>query len=148
LQVKGEQLWVTTAGQDALVPVQFADSVSVPDAQLCARHCVVLGRNPSGGHVLLVPSQLSAASQTPVAGLHTDVLFASAGQAPLTPSQLSAGSHTPAEGRQTAVLFASEGHVVELPVQVSAGSHTPVEARQVAPALPAGCWQSALVPLH
>src|SRR5207244_830853 len=42
----------------------------------------------------------------------------------------------------------SFGHVLVRPVQSSARSHAPAVARQVAPALPAGCWQASLVPLH
>src|SRR5690349_9208013 len=42
----------------------------------------------------------------------------------------------------------SAGHVVLAPSQVSATSHTSLAARQVAPALPAGCWQALLTPLH
>jgi hypothetical protein len=33
-------------------------------------------------------------------------------------------------------------------VHVSSTSHTPADPRQIAPALPAGCWQAALTPLH
>ena len=40
------------------------------------------------------------------------------------------------------------GQVVELPVQTSARSHSPAAARHTVPALPAGCWQSVLVPLQ
>src|SRR5262245_4487078 len=35
-----------------------------------------------------------------------------------------------------------------MPVQVSATSHAPVSGRQIAPALPTGCWQAVLTPLH
>src|SRR5439155_196446 len=42
----------------------------------------------------------------------------------------------------------SAGQVMLDPSQVSATSHTPAAARQAAPALPAGCWQVVLVPLH
>jgi len=45
-------------------------------------------------------------------------------------------------------LNRSFGHVLVRPVQSSARSHAPAVARQVAPALPAGCWQASLVPLH
>src|SRR5438445_12673085 len=69
---------------------------------------------------------------------------ASAGQSLLVPSHVSATSQTPADGRQTvpAGLFASAGQVELVPVQVSAGSQTPAEARQTVPALPAGCVQA------
>src|SRR5439155_19766014 len=42
----------------------------------------------------------------------------------------------------------SAGQAVLVPVQLSATSHTPAAARHSAPALPAGCWQAALVPSH
>src|SRR5207244_13088950 len=42
----------------------------------------------------------------------------------------------------------SLGAVVVVRVQVSCGSHSPALARHTAPALPAGCWQVVLVPLH
>jgi len=44
--------------------------------------------------------------------------------------------------------FTSLGHVVLVPVQVSVASHSSTAARHSAPALPAGCWQELLVPLH
>ena len=42
----------------------------------------------------------------------------------------------------------SLGQTLLEPVQVSATSQRSVAARQVMPALPAGCWQRALDPLH
>src|SRR5204863_327607 len=66
------------------------------------------------------------------------------------PVQFSAGSHSPPEGRQVVVAGskASAGHAVLAPVQLSATSQGPAAARHVAPALPAGCWQKLLAPLH
>jgi hypothetical protein len=55
-------------------------------------------------------------------------------------------SQTPAAGRHSAVLFASGGQVVLVPVHVSVTSQTPAAARQTAPAFPAGCWQKLLDP--
>src|SRR5206468_2369807 len=62
----------------------------------------------------------------------------------------SAGSHSPAELRHSVVVGskASAGHVVLVPVHVSATSQMPAVARHTAPALPAGCWQSVVVPSH
>src|SRR5581483_8554640 len=62
----------------------------------------------------------------------------------------SGASHSPAAERHTIDVEAkpSPGHAALAPVQVSATSHTPADARQTAPALPAGCWQATLVPLH
>jgi len=76
--------------------------------------------------------------------------FASAGQLGPLPGQFSAGSHSPAEARHCVLEDAnpSAGQVVLVPVHVSATSHTPADARHSAPALPAGCWQAALVPSH
>ncbi len=45
-------------------------------------------------------------------------------------------------------FLASFGHVGNDPVHVSAMSHWFAAVRHVAPALPAGCWQTTLVPLH
>src|SRR3989475_10177960 len=52
--------------------------------------------------------------------------------------------------RQTTLAEAkpSAGHEVLVPVQVSATSHAPAAARHTVPALPAGCWQRALLPLQ
>src|SRR5207253_2406951 len=78
------------------------------------------------------------------------VLFASAGQPALDPVQNSAGSHSPAEARQSAVVGrkASAGQEVLVPSQVSATSQSPAAGRHTAPAFPAGCWQSLLLPSH
>src|SRR5207302_3499558 len=77
-------------------------------------------------------------------------LLASAGQLGPVPGQLSAGSHSPAESRQTVLddLKASAGQTVLDPVQVSSTSQSPAAARHTAPAFPAGCWQSLLLPSH
>src|SRR5207245_432140 len=77
-------------------------------------------------------------------------LLASAGQPALVPVQCSAGSHSPAEPRQNVLddLKASAGQTVLDPVQVSSTSQTPAAARHTAPAFPAGCWQSLLLPSH
>src|SRR2546427_5582664 len=50
--------------------------------------------------------------------------------------------------RQTTLVEAkpSAGHEVLVPVQVSATSHAPAAARHTVPALPARCWQRALLP--
>ena len=42
----------------------------------------------------------------------------------------------------------SVGQLVDVPVQDSARSQSVAAARQVTPALPAGCWQIVLDPLH
>ena len=42
----------------------------------------------------------------------------------------------------------SAGQIVLVPSQVSAVSQTPAEPRHIAPAFPAGCWQTGLDPSH
>src|SRR4029453_8982640 len=79
-----------------LVPSQTS---SASQLFVDARHTVPAGASASAGQLLLGPSQLSAASHTPVAARQTAMLFASAGQVALMPEQFSATSHTPAEGR-------------------------------------------------
>jgi hypothetical protein len=84
------------------------------------RHTVPLALNASDGHPALVPVHFSATSQTPALDRHS------------VPEATNA--------------FA--GQYVLVPLQVSATSQTPAAERHVAPALPAGCWQVTLVPLH
>ena len=100
---------------------------------------------------LFVPSQRSVVQTLP-SSVHAvpDGLLASAGQLGPVAVHISAGSHSPAEPRQTTKLGSnmSVGHVLLVPVQFSSTSHGPADARQIVPALPAGCWQASLVPLH
>jgi hypothetical protein len=76
--------------------------------------------------------------------------FASAEQLGPVPGQKSSASHSPAALRQIAVTGSkpSAGHVVLVPSHDSATSQTPATPRQRAPAFPAGCWQSSLLPSH
>jgi hypothetical protein len=94
----------------------------------------VLGAKASGGHVALVPEQLSATSQMLTAGRQTVVLGAKAsgGHVALVPEQLSATSQMLTAGRQTVVLGAkaSGGQSALVPEQVSATSHRSTEGRQ------------------
>ena len=87
---------------------------------------------------------LSAVHAVPLAFL------SSAGQLGPFPGQFSATSHSPAETRHCVLEDAnpSAGQDVLVPVHVSATSHTPADPRHTVPALPAGCWQVALVPSH
>jgi len=81
----------------------------------------------SGGQVSLSPSQYSARSQTPEAGLHSAVDLMSVGQLLLIPSQNSVRSQSPT-GARHAVLAgrrASAGQVLLIPSQYSARSQTP-----------------------
>jgi hypothetical protein len=79
-----------------------------------------------------------------------DGRFASAGQLGPFPGQTSSASHSSTAPRQTVVVGskASAGQTVLVPVQFSATSQAPAAARHSAPALPAGCWQLLLTPLH
>src|SRR5213078_2801877 len=47
-----------------------------------------------------------------------------------------------------AALTTLVGQVVLVPVQLSARSHSLTAARHTVPAFPAGCWQTALLPLQ
>jgi hypothetical protein len=89
-----------------------------------SEHGVLSATNALGGHVLPLPSQLSATSQTPLAARQTAVLLASAGQLMVDPSQFSTRSQAPAAGRQTVLLEAtwSGGQAALLPVQFSTAS--------------------------
>src|SRR5437899_1704942 len=143
----------TSAGQAPELPVQLSATSHWPAE---ARQTVLLDLKTSTQVAALVPVQWSAASSSHAppceapAQCVVEGWKASAGQAPELPVQLSATSHWPAEARQVVPLGlkASAGQTVLLPVQVSATSQSPAEARQTVPALPAGCWQALLVPLH
>jgi hypothetical protein len=88
-----------------------------------------------------LPSEVHAVPET---------ILASAGQAALEPVHFSTASHSAAAARHTVLLLENEsaGQTVDAPVHVSATSQKPAEARHVTPALPAGCWQVLLDPLH
>src|SRR5439155_8866570 len=96
-----------------------------------------------------LPSQVSV-----VHGLPSSVqavpaaCFASAGQSGPVPAQLSARSHSPAAARQTTLedWKPSAGQLLPPPSQVSAASQAPAGGRHTVPAVPAGCWQSVLLP--
>ena len=136
-----------SAGHVVLEPVHVsATSHSPADA----RH--VTPAWPAGcWQASFVPSHSSELHGLP-SSVHAvpAALFASAGQLAADPVQFSAGSHSPADDRHVVVAGskASAGQTVLVPVQLSATSHGPATARQVAPALPAGCWQTLLEPSH
>src|SRR5207249_2088478 len=136
-----------SAGHTVLDPAHVSSRSQAPAA---ARHTVPA--LPAGcWHATLVPSHWSAVHGLP-SEVHAVPLgdLASAGQSGPLPGQFSAGSHSPAETRHCVLEDAnpSAGQDVLVPVHVSATSHTPADARHSAPALPAGCWQAALVPSH
>ena len=98
------------------------------------RQTVAEPSKPSPGHELLVPVQLSAASQMPLAARQTVEVGAnaSAGHDALPPVQRSAESQTaPDDARQTTVELTKPlpGQVAEVPVQLSAASQTSAAER-------------------
>src|SRR5207302_1458673 len=100
--------------------------------------------------MMIAPGQVSATSHSPAAGRHTaPPLPGGCWQLLLVPLHWSS-----VQGLVSAVqavpdgFLASDGQVVLDPSQLSATSHSPAAARQAAPTLPAGCWQTVLVPLH
>src|SRR5206468_228421 len=102
------------------------------------------------GHVVLVPVQVSVASHSSTAARHSaPALPAGCWHELLMPLHWSS-----VQGLVSAVqavpdgFLTSDGQLVLDPSQLSATSHSPPTARQPAPALPAGCWQVVLVPLH
>src|SRR5438128_741258 len=102
------------------------------------------------GQVVLLPVQLSATSHSPAAARHTvPVLPAGCWHELLMPLHWSSVQGLVSAVQDVPLAFlTSVGQVELVPVQVSARSHSAAAARQTAPALPAGCWQSTLVPLH
>src|SRR5204863_400443 len=136
-----------SAGHTVLDPVQVSSTSQTPAAARQTAPAFPAGCWQS----LLLPSHSSRLHGLPssVHAVPADVL-ASAGQLALVPVQFSAGSHSPAESRQTVLddLKVSAGHTVLEPVQVSSTSQKPAAARHTAPAFPAGCWQSLLLPSH
>src|SRR5438552_741435 len=141
--------WFASAGQVALVPVQFSATSHTPAE---ARQTVLEDRKLSVGQLALDPSHVSATSHTPAEARQTvlEDRKLSVGQLALDPSHVSATSHTPAEARHTApALPAGCWHVVLVPSHTSRVQGLPSSV-QAAPALPAGCWQAGepTVPLH
>src|SRR5205823_4203933 len=136
-----------SAGQTVLDPVQVSSTSQSPAA---ARHTAAAF--PAGcWQSLLLPSHSSRLHGLP-SSVHAvpAELLASAGQSAPVPGQFSAGSHSPPGVRQSVLagLTSAAGQTVLDPVQVSSTSQTPAAARHTAPAFPAGCWQSLLLPSH
>src|SRR5207253_2239130 len=115
-----------------------------------ARQTVLDDRKPLAGQLVLVPVQVSAASQGPAAARHTVPAFpAGCVQVALVPLQMSRVHTLPSSVHAVPfALKASVGHAVLVPVQVSATSHSPAAARHTVPALPAGCVQVLVLPSH
>jgi len=97
----------TSAGQDAVVPLQLSAASHWPAA---GRHTVVEGWNASAGQAADVPVQVSATSQAPADARQSvpAATIESAGQAADVPLQVSGTSHRPADPRQMVPLFTGE----------------------------------------
>src|SRR3989454_448142 len=97
----------------------------------------------------LVPSHVSVVQGLPSSAHAAPALPAGCWQALLVPLHWSRVQGLPSSVQAVpAGSFALVGQVVLVPVQVSTASHSSAAARHAAPALPAGCWQALLVPLH
>src|SRR6266571_1943734 len=99
--------------------------------------------------LMLVPSQVSAVQGSPSSGQAAPALPAGCWQELLLPSHWSSvqGLLSGVQAAPAAFLM-SVVPVVLVPVQFSGKSHSSASTRHWAPALPAGCWQELLVPLH
>jgi hypothetical protein len=87
-------------GQLTLVPEQL--TCAVQKSGSLSRQTVPLGLRASGGHAVLLPSQVSTASHPPAAGRHTveDGCTPSGGHV-VPPLHVSAASHTSTAERHT-----------------------------------------------
>src|SRR5437773_1544131 len=132
----------------ALVPLHTSAVQGLPSSV----QGVALDLKRSVGQPVLVPVQVSATSHPLTAARQTVVVLVFSGcwQSTLVPSHWSSVQGLPSSVHAVPFAFRapSAGHVALVPVQVSGRSHSPAAARQTVPALPAGCWQVALVPLH
>src|SRR5436309_745308 len=148
--------------------------MNAPGQVSATSHSLAAGRHtvpplPGGcWQLLLVPSQVSAVQGSPSSGHAAPAFPTGCVHVVLAPLHSSAVQGLPSSVQ--AVPFAlipslgqvvllpvqdvplafltSAGQVELVPVQLSARSHSAAAARQTAPALPTGCWQSTLVPLH
>src|SRR5207253_193754 len=138
---------LASAGQTVLVPVQVSATSQSPAA---ARQTAPAF--PAGcWQASLLPSHSSRLHGLPsLVHAVPEGRFASAGQLGPLPGQFSAGAHSPASLRHALPIcvLASAGQTVLEPVQLSATSQSPAAGRHTAPAFPAGCWQSSLLPSH
>src|SRR5438445_65979 len=133
-------------GHVALVPVQVSSRSHSPAA---ARQ--VAPALPAGcWQVVLVPLHWSRVQGLPSSAHAAPALPTGCWQVLLVPSHWSRVQGLPSSVQAIPLAFLTSvvGQVALEPVQVSARSHSPAAARQTAPALPAGCWQVELVPLH
>src|SRR5206468_5270218 len=116
------------------------------------RQTVLEGRKASAAQVVLVPLQVSAASQGPAAARHTVPAFpAGCVQRGLltVPLHVSVVQTLPSSVQAVpAALTTLVGQVVLVPVQLSSTSLSLSAARHTAPAFPAGCVQVLVLPSH
>src|SRR5438132_888701 len=129
--------------------------MNAPGQVSATSHSPAAGRHtvppfPGGcWQLVLVPSQVSAVQGLPSSGHAAPAFPTGCGQVVLVPSHWSRVHGLVSAVQDVPLAFmTSVGQVELVPVQVSARSHSAAAARQTAPALPAGCWQSTLVPLH
>src|SRR5204862_3748566 len=119
-----------------LVPLHLA---AAPQTSPPVRYTALVRSKASAGQVVLVPVQVSAASQGPAAARHTvPALPAGCVQVALPPLQMSRVQTLPSSVHAVPfALKASVGQAVLVPVQLSATSHSPAAARHIVPAFPA-----------
>src|SRR5437660_1152778 len=129
--------------------------MNAPGQVSATSHSPAAGRHtvpplPGGcWQLVLVPSQVSAVQGSPSSGHAAPALPTGCVHVALVPLHTSAVQGLLSSVQAVPFAFlTSVGQVVLAAVQVSARSHSAAAARQTAPALPAGCWQSTLVPLH
>jgi len=137
--------FLASAGQLVLVPSQLsATSHSPPTARQTAPAL------PAGcWQTVLVPLHWSRVQGLPSSVQAAPAFPAGCWQVLFVPSHWSRVHGLLSAVQDVPLAFLTSAGQVELvPVQVSARSHSAAAARQTAPALPTGCWQSTLVPLH
>jgi hypothetical protein len=130
--------------RQAPLPSQASDVQALPSSV----QLVPAGWKSSAGQDELIPSQLSAASHSPLAARQTVPAWPAGCRHDPLPLQASAVQTFPSSVQLVpAGRNPSAGQLGLTPSQVSAGSHSPLAVRQTVPALPAGCEQLPL-PLH
>src|SRR5881397_1626436 len=135
----------TSLGQVVLLPVQLSATSHSPAT---ARHTAPA--LPAGcWQTVLVPLHWSRVQGLPSSVQAAPAFPAGCWQVLFVPSHWSRVHGLLSAVQDVPLAFlTSVGQVELVPVQVSARSHSAAAARQTAPALPTGCWQSTLVPLH
>src|SRR5262249_12804183 len=139
--------WPAGCWHPALTPLHSSSVHGLPsDKQIDP-----LGFNVSGGHVVEVPSQVSATSQSPASARQTvPALAGGCWHRLLVPLHWSVVHGSPSDVHAAPLgRLASAGQLAALPGQFSAKSHSPAAARQtVAAEMKASAGQLLLTPLH